>query len=116
MIRAEIFDLAGTLIDTEPPKGLVDWRAASELSPGAVDQAEVMGTCLSIVGVSELEAAQTVYEAVSSHLCSSLLPLGLHQVCQFLPVQYERTQYARLARCTHNGIMGGVSGRKASPL
>ena len=53
MIRAVVFDLDGTLIDTEPLKGLGYARAASELSPGAVDEAEMVATCLSLVGVSE---------------------------------------------------------------
>ena len=56
MIRAFIFDLDGTLVETEELKGLSYARAATELRPDLSEE-EVLGAFTDLVGLSRQEVA-----------------------------------------------------------
>ena len=56
VIRAFIFDLDGTLVETEELKGLSYARAATELRPDLSEE-EVLGAFTDLVGLSRQEDA-----------------------------------------------------------
>lgn len=60
MILATIFDLDGTLIDTERLKALSYARAAVELNPQGIKEAEVIEAFQDVVGLSRQEVATTL--------------------------------------------------------
>ena len=62
MIRAMIFDLDGTLVQTERLKAISYARAAAELRPDAVSEAAVMDAFRDVVGLSRNEVATTLVE------------------------------------------------------
>ena len=62
MIRAMIFDLDGTLVQTERLKAISYAQAAVELRPDTVTEAAVMATFREVVGLSRNEVAQTLVE------------------------------------------------------
>jgi beta-phosphoglucomutase len=57
MIEAFIFDLDGTLVDTEPLKNLAYARVALELSPDGLRAEEVMAAATELIGVPAPETA-----------------------------------------------------------
>ena len=61
MNQAVIFDLDGTLVQTERLKALSTARAVAELCPGAVSEAEGDDPTLLITAVRETVAQQTRY-------------------------------------------------------
>jgi beta-phosphoglucomutase len=62
MIRAMIFDLDGTLVQTERLKALSYARAAVELCPREISEAEVVDAFKEVVGLSRREVAVTLME------------------------------------------------------
>jgi len=62
MIHAMIFDLDGTLVKTERLKAISYARAAVELRPGAVTEAEVVAAFPDVVGLSRNEVATALVE------------------------------------------------------
>ncbi len=62
MIRAMIFDLDGTLVQTERLKALSYARAAIELCPDEVSEATVVEAFKAVVGRSRREVATTLVE------------------------------------------------------
>lgn len=62
MIRAMIFDLDGTLVQTERLKALSYARAAGELCPHGLSEAEVVEAFKEVVGLSRREVAQALME------------------------------------------------------
>ncbi len=58
MIRAMVFDLDGTLVQTERLKALSYARAAVELCPATLDEEEVVEAFKDVVGLSRREVAQ----------------------------------------------------------
>ena len=60
MIRAVVFDLDGTLVQTEILKALSYARAAEKLSPGLVTEEAVIEAFKSVVGLSRREVAETL--------------------------------------------------------
>jgi len=52
MIRALLFDLDGTLVDTEPLRARSHAQALAALDSGAIDEAQVIEVCKRFVGVS----------------------------------------------------------------
>lgn len=62
MIRAMIFDLDGTLVQTERLKALSYARAAVELCPGQLSEAEVLEAFKEVVGLSRQEVAIALME------------------------------------------------------
>lgn len=62
MIRAVIFDLDGTLVQTERLKALSYARAAVELCPYALDVSEVVAAFKDVVGLPRREVAQGLVE------------------------------------------------------
>ncbi len=62
MIRAVIFDLDGTLVETEELKALSYARAARELRPHHVRKADVVEAFKEVVGRSREEVAQTLLQ------------------------------------------------------
>ena len=57
MIRAVIFDLDGTLVQTESIKALSYARAAVALSPNSVSEEQVIESFKEVVGLSRHEVA-----------------------------------------------------------
>jgi beta-phosphoglucomutase-like phosphatase (HAD superfamily) len=62
MIQAMIFDLDGTLVQTERLKALSYARAVIELCPHEVNEAEVVEAFKDVVGLSRREVAQALVE------------------------------------------------------
>ncbi|MFQ5614660.1 MAG: HAD family hydrolase [Anaerolineae bacterium] len=62
MIRAAIFDLDGTLVQTEKLKAVSYARAAVELCPRQIDEAEVIDAFKEVVGRSRREVALALME------------------------------------------------------
>lgn len=62
MIRATIFDLDGTLMQTERLKALSYARASVELCPHHLDEAEVMEAFKEVVGLLRQEVATALME------------------------------------------------------
>ena len=62
MIRALVFDLDGTLVQTEPLKGVSYARAALELRPGAFSEEDIAGAFKELVGRSRRAVAQALLE------------------------------------------------------
>lgn len=60
MIEAMIFDLDGTLVQTERLKALSYARAAVDLCPQALEEAEVMEAFKDVVGLSRREVAMAL--------------------------------------------------------
>ncbi|MBI2911019.1 MAG: HAD family phosphatase [Chloroflexi bacterium] len=57
MIQAVIFDLDGTLVQTERLKAISYARAAAELRPGAIGEADVLEFFKTVVGLARREVA-----------------------------------------------------------
>lgn len=62
MIKAMIFDLDGTLVQTEKLKALSYARAVVELCPSDVKESEVLEAFKDVVGLSRQEVASTLME------------------------------------------------------
>ena len=62
MIRAMIFDLDGTLVQTERLKAISYAKAAAELCPRVISQEEVVAAFTEVVGRSRREVAQALLE------------------------------------------------------
>jgi len=62
MIRAMIFDLDGTLVQTEQLKALSYARAAVELCPDEIRENDVIEAFKDVVGLSRREVASTLVE------------------------------------------------------
>lgn len=62
MIRAMIFDLDGTLVQTERLKALSYARAAVELCPDDIQESDVIEAFKDVVGLSRREVASTLVE------------------------------------------------------
>ncbi|MGD2178607.1 MAG: hypothetical protein PVG71_12380, partial [Anaerolineae bacterium] len=62
MIRAVIFDLDGTLVQTERLKAISYARAAVELCPYTVDEQEVIEAYKDVVGQPRQEVASALVE------------------------------------------------------
>jgi beta-phosphoglucomutase len=62
VIRAMIFDLDGTLVQTERLKALSYARASAELCPRQISEAEVMEAFKEVVGLSRQEVATALVE------------------------------------------------------
>ena len=62
MIKAMIFDLDGTLVQTEPLKNLAYLHAARELSSNTVDEAELLEACIELIGVSAPATAMALMQ------------------------------------------------------
>ena len=62
MIRAMIFDLDGTLVQTERLKALSYARAAVELCPSEINETEVIEAFKEVVGLSRREVASILME------------------------------------------------------
>lgn len=60
MISAALFDLDGTLLETEELKALSYARAATELRPDAVREADVLAAYTNLVGLSREEVADAL--------------------------------------------------------
>lgn len=62
MIRAMIFDLDGTLVQTEKLKALSYAKAAVDLSPDEITEELVVEAFKDVVGLSRREVAQSLVE------------------------------------------------------
>ena len=62
MIQAMIFDLDGTLVQTERLKAISYAQAAVELCPDALTEAQVIEAFKEVVGLSRQEVAATLME------------------------------------------------------
>ncbi len=62
MVKAMIFDLDGTLVQTEKLKALSYARAAVELCPHEIEQSEVIEAFKDVVGLSRREVATALVE------------------------------------------------------
>lgn len=67
MIKAVIFDLDGTLVQTEKLKALSYARAAVELCPDDLYEQDVIDVFREVVGLSRREVALTLIERFSLH-------------------------------------------------
>jgi len=67
MIRAMIFDLDGTLVETERLKALSYARAVAELRPGAFTEQDVVGAFKDVVGRSRDEVAAALTARFALH-------------------------------------------------
>nr|MBC7244439.1 HAD family phosphatase [Chloroflexota bacterium] len=62
MIKAFIFDLDGTLVQTEPMKNRAYIQAAHELSPNSLNEAELWQACTELIGVPAPETAMALVQ------------------------------------------------------
>ena len=62
MIRAMIFDLDGTLVQTEKLKALSYAKAALELCPHDISEEEVLAEFKIVVGLSRREVSEALVE------------------------------------------------------
>jgi beta-phosphoglucomutase-like phosphatase (HAD superfamily) len=62
MIRAVIFDLDGTLVQTERLKAISYARAAVELCPYTVSEEKVLEACKQVVGLPRREVASPLVD------------------------------------------------------
>jgi len=62
MITAIIFDLDGTLVQTEPMKALSHARAAVELATYPLSEDEVVAASFDLYGIAEFETAQALLQ------------------------------------------------------
>jgi len=62
MIKAVIFDLDGTLVDTERLKGVSYGRAANELRPGTATDEQAIEAFKAVLGRSRREAGQALLQ------------------------------------------------------
>ncbi len=62
MIRCMIFDLDGTLVQTEKLKALSYARAVKELCPNEIGETQVLEAFKQVVGLSRLEVALALIE------------------------------------------------------
>jgi len=62
VVKAMIFDLDGTLVQTEKLKALSYARAAVELCPSEIDESEVIEAFKDVVGLSRREVAAALVE------------------------------------------------------
>jgi beta-phosphoglucomutase len=78
MIKAVIFDLDGTLVDTERLKGVSYGRAANELRPGTASDAQAIEAFKDVLGRSRREAGQALLErfGVASEAQARMTELG----------------------------------------
>jgi beta-phosphoglucomutase len=78
MIKAVIFDLDGTLVDTERLKGLSYGRAANELRPAAVTDEQAIEAFKEVLGRSRREAGEALLErfGVESEARALMAELG----------------------------------------
>lgn len=67
MIQAVIFDLDGTLVQTERLKALSYARAIAELAPGRASEAEVMAVFAQVVGLARREVAMALMDRFGLH-------------------------------------------------
>lgn len=67
MIQAMIFDLDGTLVQTERLKALSYARAVIELCPREVSEAQVLSAFKEVVGLPRREVAQSLVERFNLH-------------------------------------------------
>ncbi|MFC1997980.1 HAD family hydrolase [Chloroflexota bacterium] len=67
MIRAMIFDLDGTLVKTERLKALSYARAAVELCPNDIDEADVLEAFKDVVGLSRQKVAIELVDRFNLH-------------------------------------------------
>lgn len=67
MIDAVLFDLDGTLVETEQLKALSYARAAAQLRPHAVDEKDVLGFFTQVVGLSRREVAMAILDRFDLH-------------------------------------------------
>jgi beta-phosphoglucomutase len=67
VIRAMVFDLDGTLVQTERLKALSYARAAVELCPYTLSEAEVVQAFREVVGLSRREVAQGLMQRFGLH-------------------------------------------------
>ncbi len=74
MIRAIIFDLDGTLINTEPLKAQAYAAAVQRVSGDALSHQQVEDACWAVVGAAGGEAARTMVERLG--LEAALMPLA----------------------------------------
>ncbi|GAB4520527.1 MAG: HAD family hydrolase [Anaerolineae bacterium] len=84
MIRAMIFDLDGTLVQTERLKAISYAQAVQELCPFTVTEGEVLEYFKNVVGLSRQEVAEALVEhyQLAAHLQPRLAELGVSTLWQ----------------------------------
>lgn len=96
MIRAMIFDLDGTLVQTERLKALSYARAAAELCPGEISADQVIDTFKEVIGLPRQQVAQALVERfdLQEKAAGRMVELGVSTPWQaFIQVRlgyYER--------------------------
>jgi len=70
MIRAMIFDLDGTLVQTERLKAISYAKAAKELSPETIHEIDVLEAFKDVVGLSRREVASTLMDRFNLSHCA----------------------------------------------
>jgi putative hydrolase of the HAD superfamily len=112
MIKAFIFDLDGTLVQTEPMKNLAYVQAARELSMDNLNETELLQACTELIGVPAPETAMELVQrfGLEKAARARLAEFGADspwQVFSQLQLRYynrllDDTAAVRAAQLSHN--------------
>lgn len=109
MIKAFIFDLDGTLVQTEPMKNVAYVQAARELSSDSLNEAELLQACTELIGVP---APETAMELVRRFRLEEAARARMAEFGADAPWQV----YSRLQLYYYNRLLDDTAALRAAQL